>query len=161
MLESGLLAKEGNGNYINLLSQKTLSQKDIQAILATEQGRARRFDEVAAAVRFFFEPTLSYEAGILVWKKGKPADVAPILSDVMATLDKLTVAEWTPERIQAVVQDLVKATNRGVGDVFWPFRVALTGKTNSPSPQDVAAILGKAESLRRLSAAKELASKLA
>ncbi len=160
LVDAGFLRADDKHSFTNLLANKALSKKDIQAILVTEQARAKRLDEVAEAVRFFFDGNLSYDPAILVWKKGKPADVAPILADVISTLDKLTAAEWNAERIQVAVQELVKATGRGVGDVFWPFRVGLTGRTNSPSPQDVAAILGKEESLRRLAIAKELATKI-
>ena len=39
------------------------------------------------------------------------------------------------------------------GLVYWPFRVALTGREKSPDPVDVAAILEKDIVLKRVSAA--------
>ncbi|MES2216547.1 MAG: hypothetical protein V4481_04610, partial [Patescibacteria group bacterium] len=43
------------------------------------------------------------------------------------------------------------AEANGKGDVLWPLRVALTGKDKSPDPFISAAILGKDESLKRIS----------
>ncbi|MDP2630760.1 MAG: hypothetical protein Q8P56_05110, partial [Candidatus Uhrbacteria bacterium] len=41
------------------------------------------------------------------------------------------------------------------GDFLWPLRVALTGAQRSPSPFEVAWVLGKKESLKRLEKAIE------
>ena len=48
---------------------------------------------------------------------------------------------------------LIKAKEEKVGNYLWPMRVALTGKKASPGPFDVAEVLGKEESLKRIIAA--------
>ena len=49
----------------------------------------------------------------------------------------------------------VELDDRGLA--YWPLRVALTGKKYSPDPVDVAAVIGKDETLKRIShAIKEL-----
>lgn len=152
---AGLIRVEA-GNYTNVLANKPMNKKDIQAILSTEQSRVRRLDAIAEAVRFFFEPTLRYDKTILVWKKGKLEDVPTILAGVIESLRAIDAKQWTAETIQKTAQDFVASKNLGVGDVFWPFRVALTGRVNSPSPQDVAVVLGKDESIKRLEQARGL-----
>jgi len=47
------------------------------------------------------------------------------------------------------------AEKRGRGAVLWPLRYALSGSPKSPDPFTIAEILGKEETLRRLSAAIE------
>jgi glutamyl/glutaminyl-tRNA synthetase len=42
------------------------------------------------------------------------------------------------------------AEKEGRGNVLWPLRVALTGKEKSPDPFTMLSILGKKESLSRL-----------
>lgn len=47
------------------------------------------------------------------------------------------------------------ATENGRGSVLWPMRYALSGKDKSPDPFSLVEVLGKEESLRRLSTAIE------
>lgn len=156
--EAGLIEEAGEGEYLNLLSKKTLSTETLQAILATEQPRVKRLDEVAAAVRFFFEDTLLYEPKLLMWKKMKAGDLLPVLKDVKAALDQLPASEWKAEAIKAACEVLVQKSGRTIGDVFWPFRVAVSGRERSPSPQDIAFVLGKEQTLARLEHAIGLAT---
>ena len=44
--------------------------------------------------------------------------------------------------------------NKGL--VFWPLRVALSGKEKSPDPVDIALALGKGETLKRIQKAIEI-----
>jgi glutamyl-tRNA synthetase len=52
------------------------------------------------------------------------------------------------------------ATETGRGEVLWPMRVALSGKDRSPDPFILSYLLGKTETLERLSAALERVQKL-
>lgn len=158
LLQSGMIEKIGDG-FINKLTKKPLDKKDIQAILALEQSRIKRLDEVGEAIKFYLDPELSYDPSALVWKKMAPEQLPSVLTDVKAVLERVPEADWSGDRVQADLQKLVADTNRGVGDVFWPTRVALTGKTQSPSPHEVAAVLGKTETLRRIDLALKLVNK--
>ena len=42
------------------------------------------------------------------------------------------------------------AEKYGNGSVFWPLRVALSGEKTSPPPQEIAEILGKEETIKRI-----------
>jgi hypothetical protein len=42
------------------------------------------------------------------------------------------------------------ATEKGRGEVLWPLRVSLSGKDKSPDPFTLLYILGKQESLKRI-----------
>lgn len=156
LVESGLLDVQGKEKYTNSLSKNNLSREQLQAILASEQARVKQLSEISEAVRFYFEPSLRYDKSILVWKKGKAEDLLPILNEVHQALSDLAPADWRPEAIQNALQALVERSGRGVGDVFWPLRVAITGRERSPSPQDVAAILGKDMTLARIKSAVDL-----
>jgi len=48
----------------------------------------------------------------------------------------------------------VELGNKGL--VFWPLRVALSGKEKSPGPVEIAIALGKEESLKRIQKAIEI-----
>jgi len=62
---------------------------------------------------------------------------------------------WQIEKIKEVLVGVVEKSGLSNGDVFWPVRVALSGQSGSPSPQELMWVLGKKESLKRLRKALE------
>ncbi|MFA6389317.1 MAG: glutamate--tRNA ligase, partial [Patescibacteria group bacterium] len=48
------------------------------------------------------------------------------------------------------VKSHIQAKNGSMGEYLWPMRVALTGRKASPPPFDVAEVLGKEESINRI-----------
>jgi glutamyl/glutaminyl-tRNA synthetase len=74
------------------------------------------------------------------------------LPAVSKRLEALAEKDWTIDSIKNAIWDF--ATEQGRGEVLWPMRVALTGRKQSPDPFTVAAILGQAETLKRLSDAQ-------
>lgn len=54
------------------------------------------------------------------------------------------------DTVDDLIRDYVQSQGTGMGKVMMPLRVALTGRTNTPSVVDVITILGKAESLARI-----------
>lgn len=159
-LEDAGLVRATGDQYENLLSKKSLSKKMLQDILATEQARVKQLSEVPESVRFFFEPELSYDPNLLLWKKMTKGEAAPSLQAVVKALESVNDDSWTAESIQRACEQAVQQSGVSVGAIFWPFRVALTGREKSPSPQDVAAVLGKEETLKRLRAALAAAIKM-
>jgi glutamyl-tRNA synthetase len=61
------------------------------------------------------------------------------------------VADWSVEALEAAVRDVAEAAGVGLGKVAQPLRAALTGRTTSPGIFDVLVLLGRDESLSRLS----------
>ena len=55
----------------------------------------------------------------------------------------------TPDSVKNLIFDY--ATEQGRGNVLWPLRVALSGKDKSPDPFTLCSILGKTETLSRIS----------
>lgn len=95
---------------------------------------------------------ISYEIEQLKWKQDDTvADAKPRLERV---IDLLLEADFaTPETIKSALWDFTGEVGRG--QVLWPLRVALTGRDRSPDPFTCAHILGKEETLLRISAAIE------
>jgi glutamyl-tRNA synthetase len=52
--------------------------------------------------------------------------------------------------LEETVINYLKENDKKLGDYLWPLRVALTGKKNSPGPFEVASILKKEISLKRI-----------
>ena len=66
-----------------------------------------------------------------------------------------TLPDWTPTAIEAVVRAHAEEIGAKLGQVAQPLRAALTGRATSPGLFDVMAVLGKDETLGRLSDAAE------
>nr|WP_157217170.1 glutamate--tRNA ligase [Sphingomonas formosensis] len=60
------------------------------------------------------------------------------------------VGSWDAASLEAAVRDVADASGVGLGKVAQPLRAALTGRTTSPGIFDVLALLGREESLGRL-----------
>ena len=64
---------------------------------------------------------------------------------------------FTAEQIKTTIWSYVEFN--GKGDVLWPLRVAVTGKDKSPDPFVSASLIGKNETLRRITVAIDKLSK--
>ncbi len=63
------------------------------------------------------------------------------------------MADWTAASIHEAIQTLANAGGLGLGKVAQPLRVAVSGGSVSPPIDQTLAILGRAETLRRIGSA--------
>ena len=79
--------------------------------------------------------------------------LTPEARDLIRTLigDLNAVEPWTPEATEQAVRSFAEAKGIKLGVVAQPLRAALTGRATSPGIFEVLAVLGKPESLARLS----------
>ncbi len=108
----------------------------------TEAYKAGEYDWV------FKSP--EYDVKILQWKNDDSLnDALPRLEKI---LDLLAEADFdTNETIKSSIWSYAEEV--GKGEVLWPLRVALSGQQQSPDPFTLAYVLGKDESLLRITAA--------
>jgi len=100
---------------------------------------------------FFKEPAIDEK--MLVWKglKEDPEGLEKTkgyLQYVLSALELIADDEWNITLIKTAIADYAK--QEGNGNVLWPLRVALSGKEKSPDPFELASILGKETTLRRI-----------
>ena len=99
---------------------------------------------------YFARP--NYEASRLLSKDAHDlGQVKVYLETLHSILGSLDAGAFSEDSIKAAVWDF--ATKEGRGLVLWPMRYALTGLEKSPDPFIISEILGKDETLARLSAA--------
>jgi glutamyl-tRNA synthetase len=79
-----------------------------------------------------------------------------LLQDVMAELTH--VEPWTAEATEQAVRAFAERKGHKLGAVAQPLRAALTGRITSPGIFEVLVVLGKAESLARITDQATLAS---
>jgi glutamyl-tRNA synthetase len=77
------------------------------------------------------------------------AEARTLLCELAVDLD--AVEPWSAEATEQAVRAFAERKGVKLGSVAQPLRAALTGRTTSPPIFDVLAVLGKSESLGRLS----------
>ncbi|MFH1233734.1 MAG: glutamate--tRNA ligase [Patescibacteria group bacterium] len=146
------------------INNKEYDFEYIKKVIALEQERMKKLSEVGELTKFFFEDKLDYSPELLIWKKLTAEEVKNNLEQIFEQLNKIPSANWTNGSIEEGIMSHIQArfehtATNGVhpnekrmktGDYLWPMRVALTGRQASPGPFDVAEVLGKKESLKRI-----------
>ncbi|MGQ9687411.1 MAG: glutamate--tRNA ligase [Desulfobaccales bacterium] len=118
-------------------------------VAATLKARSKTLADMAAQARFYFQDPRPYEPEGA--KKFLTPATAPILRAAVQALKK--VPDLSEETLTAMLRDLAAQAGVKVVAVAQPMRVALSGRTTSPSLTEVIALLGREESLRRLTQA--------
>ncbi|MFA4941680.1 MAG: glutamate--tRNA ligase [Patescibacteria group bacterium] len=128
----------------------------IKKVIALEQERLKKLSDISEAIEFFFADELKYEPELLIWKKLTAEQIKKNLEEVSEQLEKIPEKNWVNDSLEEAMITYIKAKELKTGDYLWPMRVALTGRKASPSPFDVAEVLGKEESLKRIKFAMNL-----
>ncbi|GBD31066.1 Glutamate--tRNA ligase [bacterium HR33] len=121
-----------------------------------QRERARTTIELARRVAIRFDARLierDEKAERLIAEN--PARFREVLQEVASRLEDLPDPEWQPERLEAELRALAEERGEKPAAVFQPVRVALTGSTVSEPVNLLLAVVGKAETLKRLRAARE------
>ncbi len=119
---------------------------------ALEQARIKKFTELAPAIEFMFKAPLP-DKTIICWKKQEPANAVKNLEAVLPVIDNISEKEFNVQALEAAIKALIASAGTSVGETLWPMRVALSGRAASPGPFDIAAALGKNETMSRLQTA--------
>ena len=90
-------------------------------------------------------------------QKVEAADLPRYLGLLESILDLIPEDHWNDQRILADVKACVESNGLKLGQLLWPLRALLTGKAFSPGAVEVAAVLGKAETMERVRAAMKVA----
>ncbi len=119
-------------------------------LLAAMNGlkeRAKTLVELADGARFLFDqrPLAMDEKATDILAKGGKEHLAALLPRLEA------LASWSAEAAEAAVRDYAQETGAKLGQVAQPLRAALTGRSTSPGIFDVLQVLGREESLGRIS----------
>ncbi len=134
------------------LVDKNVDKVWLAKALSLEKDRIITLAQLPEALNFIF--TLpEYDGQILVWKKSSFEEVKNILPRLVEYMNTISVQDWNKEKLQTMMGEWVGENSFANGIVLWPLRVALSGQQNSPGPFEIAEVLGKDESLKRLNTA--------
>ena len=154
-----------NGEYVRKLPFETyyelampwfeqagVSGLDTRRLAELMQGRTEVFSQIPQMVRFLAEMP-AFDNELYTHKKMKTdAEVAKkALTLVRPVL--LGVTDWTEEALHSAVMAAIAESGMKNGQVLWPLRIAISGQANTPGGAfEIAYLLGKEETLRRLDA---------
>lgn len=159
-----------NGFYIRQKSVKRLAELCqpylfkadpgyIEKIVAIYQERLKKLSEIKELTDFFFKDKLTYNKGLLKWKNMTDKEINQSLDKLEKILSKIKEQDFDRRNLEKILMpEAEKIGDRG--RLLWPFRVALTGKEASAGPFEIAEILGKEKTLKRIKQARGLCSKL-
>ena len=91
--------------------------------------------------------TPEYDTALLMWKNDTDVKQArPRLEEAKKIL--MSADFSSAESLKAALWNYAEAV--GKGEIFWPLRVALSGKKQSPDPFTIAWIIGQVETIKRI-----------
>lgn len=131
---------------------KKFSAFDREKVVALAKDRMEKLSDFEKTVSFLLEEKIASE--ILVFKK---SDKTKTIAGLKATGEKIEATEdFNAQNIKSALEEAVEQNKLSNGDVFWPVRVALSGLEKSPPPEQIAEVLGKKETLSRISRAIQI-----
>ena len=131
----------------------------LEKIISIYQERLKILSEIPDLVDFFFKDKLSYDKELLRWKNMNFSEIKEVLSRLKYIITNIKEKDFSKENLQKILIEEAERIKKGDrGYLLWPFRVALTGKKASASPFDIAQILGKEKTLKRIDEALSLLS---
>jgi len=146
-----------NSKFKILETEEVVDFNYIKKVVALEQDRLKRLDKIGELTKFFFVDQLEYDPELLIWKKVTKEQTLENLKLAEGIISKIDQKEFKKEILKKVLMKLTKKT--GVGELLWPFRVALTGRKASPDPFEISEVLEKKKVLKRIKKAKLLLEK--
>lgn len=131
----------------------TLSEPRQLAIWQHLKERCHTLLEVGKSIQL---TVAEYAPEKLIWKKSDATKTLEMLTALIPELENIPEDDYIVEVLDPKIREWIAKKGWGNGDVLWPMRFALSGEPKSPSPFELAELLGKAETVRRLTKAKEL-----
>lgn len=134
----------------------------LKKIVAIYQQRLIKLSEISELTDFFFKDKLQYEKNLLRWKNMSDKEIKISLDRLKKILSKIKTENWTKENLEKIlIEEAEKFANSlgKIGDrgyLLWPLRAALSGKSASAGPFEIAEILGREKTLKRIKEARKL-----
>lgn len=119
----------------------------INRVIDENKGKVNFIKDLYNVVNYLFERPVEFDKkATKKWKDNSSPQVINGFVDGISTVDK-----WEEKEIQSVFEKYVEDSGIKFGQIAPLVRVLLTGKSNGPSMFGIMELLGKEESLERLS----------
>ena len=119
-------------------------QPKLQDVLGLYRERTNNLNQLASEVAYFYAQP---QANVADAGKHLTPEILPVIK---ALSEKLALIDWTAEAIHAEINAVVAENQLKFPKVAMPLRVMLTSIAQSPSIDQVMALLGQQETLARI-----------
>jgi glutamyl-tRNA synthetase len=139
------------GKYTEAVARHLGREPDerLREVCAIAQDKAQTLAEVWPLIRFAFEPPVD---DAKAWGKVMKDDAAQLLEASREALAG-TAADFDAAAVEAALSPLPERLGVKPGKLYQPIRVAITGTSVSPGIFESVAVLGREQTLARISAA--------
>jgi len=149
--EKILLEVNKSKNEGGLLSEsvsKQLLESKILILTPLIRERIKKISDSSYLLEYFFYDELNIEKDSLVPKK---VEINQIINGLSKSIELLqTVDDFNPEFLEEKFRNLAKDLELKAGQLFFPIRISLTGRKESPPLFDTMCAIGKENSINRL-----------
>ncbi len=144
------IQKTSDEDLLNILKNSdlnlTLSDKKLLKVIHLMKERATFPKDIYENGKFFFEAPTSYDEKAS--KKAWNDETSTILGELSTNLEG---ADFNAENLKQIVHDFAENKGLGMGKVMMPLRLALVGELKGPDVPDIMELLGKEETISRIS----------
>ena len=138
-----------------LLVVGQVSKNKLEKIIEVSRTRMKKLSDIVELSDFFFQDKLNYDKNLLKWDNMQDNDIKGAFLLCDRILSELN--DWNIKKIEEALLNGAGEFNKqkgypekNRGFLLWPLRVALSGKQFSPSPFEIADILGREKTLKRI-----------
>jgi glutamyl-tRNA synthetase len=144
-------------------TEENVNFEILKKIVSLYQQRLKKISEIVELTDFFFKRELEYKKDLLRWKEMNDGEISQAIDKLENLFSKIENENWNKENLEKILMEEAKKFAENIGKeagdrgyLLWPLRVALTGKEASAGPFEIAEILGKEKTLKRIREAKKL-----
>ena len=148
---TGILGKEFVQKYLINETGEKIEINYLMKTVSLYHERIKKISEITDLVDIFFKKDIEYDKELLKWKDMTGKDVQEVIKNLISLLSEIKENNWKKEEIEKRILPEAESFREGDrGYVLWPLRVSLTGKKFSAGPFEIAEILGKNKTIKRL-----------
>ncbi|MFB0938625.1 MAG: glutamate--tRNA ligase [Urechidicola sp.] len=137
-------------SFTEILAEKSVSTTtNVEKVVGLIKERATFVGDFWGLSAFFFQAPQEYDAKASK-KQWKP-ETGQLMKKLCLVLD--SVNDFSSSNIEAVVKEWLTENELGFGKVMPPFRLALVGAMSGPHLFDIAELIGKEETIKRIQTA--------
>lgn len=140
--------------YVIGKTKEKIKPEKLKKIIALEQERMKKLSEVGELTEFFFKEP-KYKSSLLKWKNMTKKEIKESLNKLEKILSKIKDRDFIVKKLEKILMpEAIKIGDKG--KLLWPLRVALTGRKASPGPFEIAEILEREVTIKRIKYAQKL-----
>ena len=139
--------------YLTILEEKGINKEEafVQKVVSAIKERAVFVEDFWDLSHFFFQTPTEYDAKAS--KKNWKADTGALMQELNAVI--ANIEDFSSENTEKVIKEWISGKEIGFGKVMQPLRLSLVGKLAGPHLFDIIAMIGKDETMQRITNAIE------